>query len=368
MARITLYSTLLLLGIILSQFVDMLPLQGILRLASLALLAYIMIEVGLELQVDKSNLKGYGKDYLVAMTAAAFPWIFCSLYFWLFFESDLPQAAIIGRFAAPTSAGILFSMLGAAGLASTWVFKKARILAIFDDLDTVLLMIPLQMLYLGFEARSLVLIGILGALLYLAWRYLHVIRLPTGRLYLVLYAALLTAGLELFDNATHLNLEILLPAFVLGCLLKNPHSNEDPTFLAPQASGDKLFDSTLKGAYMLLVGCSLPKIAFSKMALSSLALHVLAITLLANLGKLYPLFYYKKEASLCKRAALSIALWPRGEVGAGILLLSMKYSLLPTVIEVAELSLSLNLILTGLFIYCVVLLLKKESNLARKIL
>lgn len=362
MAKITFYSALLLLGVILSQCIDMLPFQGGLRPASLALLAYIMIEVGLELHIDKSNLKGYGKDYLVAMTAAAFPWIFCSLYFWVFFESDLPQAALIGRFAAPTSAGVLFSMLAAAGLASTWLFKKARILAIFDDLDTVLLMIPLQIIYFGFEARSLVLMGILGALLYLAWRYLHVIRLPTARLYLVLYAIVLTASIEFLEHATQLHLEILLPAFVLGCLLKNPHSDHDTTFLAPQTPGDKLFDSTLKGIYMLLVGCSLPPIIFSRMTLSSLALHVLAITLLANLGKLYPLFYYKKEASLRARAALGIALWPRGEVGAGVLLLSMKYSLPHAVMEVAELSLSLNLILTGLFIYCVVLLLKKENN------
>ena len=27
---------------------------------------------------------------------------------------------------------------------ATWLFRKARILAIFDDLDTVLLMIPLR--------------------------------------------------------------------------------------------------------------------------------------------------------------------------------------------------------------------------------
>lgn len=30
-------------------------------------------------------------------------------------------------------------MLAAAGLAATWLYRKARILAIFDDLDAVLL-------------------------------------------------------------------------------------------------------------------------------------------------------------------------------------------------------------------------------------
>jgi hypothetical protein len=37
----------------------------------------------------------------------------------------------------------------AAGLGATWLFRKARILAIFEDLDTVLLMIPLKILMVG---------------------------------------------------------------------------------------------------------------------------------------------------------------------------------------------------------------------------
>ena len=48
------------------------------------------------------------------------------------------ETMLAGRFAAPTSAGILISMLAAAGLGSTWLVRKARILVIFDDLDTVL--------------------------------------------------------------------------------------------------------------------------------------------------------------------------------------------------------------------------------------
>ena len=88
-----------------------------------------MIEVGLEFSINKNKLSEYGKDYLVAMTAATFPWIFCAIYFWGCFDLQLPQAALIARFAAPTSAGVLFTMLAAAGLASTWVFKKVRVLA-----------------------------------------------------------------------------------------------------------------------------------------------------------------------------------------------------------------------------------------------
>ena len=49
---------------------------------------------------------------------------------------------LLSRFAAPTSAGILFTMLAAAGLRREWIYKKTQVLAIFDDLDTILLMIP----------------------------------------------------------------------------------------------------------------------------------------------------------------------------------------------------------------------------------
>ena len=44
-------------------------------------LAFIMINVGREFEIDKSNVKVYVKDYLVAMLAAALPWIFIALYY-----------------------------------------------------------------------------------------------------------------------------------------------------------------------------------------------------------------------------------------------------------------------------------------------
>lgn len=122
------------------------------KLLTMACLSFIMVHVGYEFDIDKSALRTYGWDYVVAATAAALPWIFSAAYFvfallpaesW----SSWPAwkgALLIGRFASPTSAGVLFAMLAAAGLAGTWVFRKARILAIFDDIDTILFMVPLK--------------------------------------------------------------------------------------------------------------------------------------------------------------------------------------------------------------------------------
>jgi Kef-type K+ transport system membrane component KefB len=84
-----------------------------------------------------------------------------------------------------------------------------------------------------------------------------------------------------------------------------------------------------------------------------MALHVLIITLLANLGKMFPAFCYRREATLRERLALSVAMFPRGEVGAGVLVISIGYGLGGPALTVAVLSLSLNLLCTGAFILIV---------------
>ena len=48
----------------------------VVSVVTMTLLSFIMIGVGCEFVIDKTNLKSYGKDYLVAMTAAGFPWLF----------------------------------------------------------------------------------------------------------------------------------------------------------------------------------------------------------------------------------------------------------------------------------------------------
>ncbi|MBD3163427.1 MAG: sodium:proton antiporter, partial [Candidatus Eisenbacteria bacterium] len=155
MQKVFLLSVLLLLGLIGSQTLPGMVGPGyatigdVVRVLTMAALSFIMIRVGYEFDIDKSNVRQYGWDYVVAFTAASFPWILVTFYFVFVllpadFWGDLTawkETLLAGRFAAPTSAGVLFSMLAAAGLGATWLFRKARILAIFDDLDTVLLMI-----------------------------------------------------------------------------------------------------------------------------------------------------------------------------------------------------------------------------------
>jgi len=87
-----------------------------------------------------------------------------------------------------------------------------------------------------------------------------------------------------------------------------------------------------------------------------IAWHGLFITGLANLGKMVPAVCYRREAHWKERLALAIAMWPRGEVSAGVLVLSFSYGFggpLMPIIMIATLSLALNLLLTGVFILLV---------------
>ena len=83
MQKIILFSSLLLLGLFSSQFLPGAVGPGyesfssVVKLLTMFGLSFIMIHVGYEFELDKSNLKAYGWDYVVAATAAAFPWIFC---------------------------------------------------------------------------------------------------------------------------------------------------------------------------------------------------------------------------------------------------------------------------------------------------
>lgn len=199
-------------------------------------LSFIMINVGYEFTIDKAALSDYMWDYLIAMTAAGFPWVFVGVWFALLFQDSLKfdDALLIARFAAPTSAGILFSMLEGAGLKDTWVFQKARILAIFDDLDTILLMVPLKVVMIGFKFEMLITVLVIIVLLLLNWFLLHKLKLPHAWYWTFLYAGVIAAicksiylGTEEVDGMEAIHMEVLLPAFVWGCLIDTPCAREE---------------------------------------------------------------------------------------------------------------------------------------------
>lgn len=380
MHKVLLYSMLLIAGLVGSQFLPAdahAPSREVVKLLTTFCLAFIMIGVGHEFDIDKKHPRQYLRDYVVAMTAAAFPWLFCAVYFvatmWpggSFTDADAWRDALLtARFSSPTSAGLLFAMLAAAGLSATWMFRKARLLAIFDDLDTVLLMIPLQMMVVGPRWQLGIVVAAMGILLWLAWRYLHQWNLPVTWKWMLAYSAILTAVTELIylgssalDPQVPIHFEVLLPAFVFGCVLSRGHPPEGDVESELEGEHAMKFgehraeelraETIIASAFMVLVGLSMPALgaAGELPGWGTIALHVLAITLLSNLGKMVPAMVYRTEAHWKERLALAVGMFPRGEVGAGVLVVSLSYGLADLPITVALLSLALNLVMTGLFI------------------
>lgn len=391
MRKILLYTLLLLAGLTLSQVYPLLlgdlaePAHTYIKMATMFCLAFIMIHVGFECHLNKSKLPEYGWDYLVAMTAAAFPWILAALYFVfilmppdMWFNGQLWQESLLGaRFAAPTSAGILFSMLAAAGLSSTWVFHKARILAIFDDIDTVLLLIPLQMVIIGIKLELLFVIGFMLLLVWLAYRFNNSIELPSAWYWLVTYAIIITAFSEIVlfiskevVHITPLHLEVLLPAFALGSMMRPPHAETKTEHeeTLEQKEEEHIAHKIITASFMLLVGASMPFIlnlditSASSLPWYMILFHVLMLTITINIGKMFVALCYRKEAHWKERLAVAVAMFPRGEVGAGVLLISLSYGISELAFTIAMLCLVLNLVLTGFFIWIVQKLIKSAEK------
>jgi Kef-type K+ transport system membrane component KefB len=376
MGRIIIYSLLLVAGMGLSQLAFIQSFSPAITTLTMIFLAYIMIEVGMEFDIDKSRLSAYTVDYGIAMGAAALPWLSAAIYFWWFFGLGFKEALLVGRFASPTSAGILFTMLAAAGLAATWVYKKARVLAIFDDLDTVLLMIPLKMMLVGFAPKLLILV--LAVILFLAAAYfcIHWLSIPTSNGWIAIYALLVWSVTYAFDYATDLHLEVLVPAFALGCVIKSDHLHGSAEYAgsrtrsaADEPVGQALLDWGIKSGFMLLAGMALPPIQLGGMGIVAVIAHVILITIVSNIGKCVPVAAYRNEATQRERLALSIGMFPRGEVGIGVLLVSVEVFRQQNMLDLAAvqqsmtigaLSLALNLAITGVFIMVVIKLLGKE--------
>jgi len=353
---VILFSFLLLIGIAAGQLLDLAFLHQALSFLTAACLAYIMMEVRLDFSVEKRSIRSYGWDFAIASMAAILPALLWLVYFIAQTQSPVKAALLAGLSSAPTSAGVLFAMLGAAGLGATWVFKKARVLAVLDDLVALMLLTPLEIIIHGFEWRALAAIAFIVLFLWASFKWQNALKLPLAKEWFVLYALILTSVIFLIRSTTNIHLEVLIPAFMWGCLVKG-HGQETPV----EAQGTVL-DTLIKCVFMFLVGLSFPKIVLGQISWTTTMLHVLALTILANLGKMALVFCYAKEASFKERLALGVAMFPRGEVGAAVLLIGIGYGLAGYENTLAVLSLAFNLILTGVFIWIVISLLTKETK------
>lgn len=367
MTKIIIYSLLLVCGVIYAQIFGDIDSQWV-KILMMFCMSFIMIHVGYEYEMNKRWSREIAIDYFIAWLTATIPWILCAAYFlWILKIDSWQDALLISRFASPTSTAILLSMLGSVGLGATWLFRKARTLSIFDDLYAIILMIPLKIIAFGTKWQLFVIGLVIAALLWCGWRNFRKLRIPVSWPWVMFYSFLITAFFEtihLVNNGVGdllpVNLEIFLPAFIMGCVLARP-KGQDPHLddarighlEGPEDSNDQFVSGVITAVFMFLVGLSMPAIPLDQIGWGIISLHVFMITVLSNFGKMTPLFFYKKEASFKERLALSIAMFPRGEAGGRNLVKSIGYGASGLALNVAVISLTLNLLLTGLFITAV---------------
>ena len=379
MRKVLSFSAFLMAGLFVSQYLPVWAggnynaVKAVSNVLLYVCLSFIMINVGREFEVDKSRWQTYAKDYGVAMATAAMPWFLIAIYYvfvllppeyWNSWEA-WKENLLLSRFAAPTSAGILFTMLAAIGLKTSWVYKKIQVLAIFDDLDTILLMIPLQIMMIGLRWQLLVIVFIVFLLLSFGWKQLGKYDWRQDWKAILVYSAVVFACTQavyliskhLYGEAGSIHIEVLLPAFVLGMVMK--HKEHD-------TPAERKVSTGISFLFMFLVGMSMPRFLGVNFAEASLGqhsvtgsqemmswgmimLHVLIVSLLSNIGKLFPVFFYK-DRKFSERLALSIGMFTRGEVGAGVIFIALGYSLGGPALIISVLTIVLNLILTGIFV------------------
>lgn len=379
MKKVLLFSFFLMGGLVVSQ---MLPewagtnyslVKNISNTFLFVCLAFIMINVGREFEIDKSRWKSYTEDYFIAMATAAFPWIMVALYYMFVLLPSMywgswdawKENLLLSRFAAPTSAGILFTMLAAAGLKASWVYKKVQVLAIFDDLDTILLMIPLQIMMIGLRWQLGVIILVVALLLMAGWKKMGSYNVRQDWKAILLYAVVTFAITQIvylvskyfYGEEGSIHIEVLLPAFVVGMVMQHKHID---------TKVEHRVADLISYLFMFLVGVSMPVfigIDFAGEAVGSatitgsqpmmswpvLIMHVVVVSFLSNIGKLFPLFFYRDRMKR-ERLALSIGMFTRGEVGAGVIFIALGYNLGGPALIISVLTIVFNLILTGIFV------------------
>ena len=210
-----------------------------------------------------------------------------------------------------------------------------------------------------------VILVVVVLLLWIGWKKMSSYSLRSDWKSLLLYSVLVYGATyviyiltdHFFGEEGSVHIEVLLPAFVLGMVMKHGHGS---------SKADDRAATFISLLFMLLVGMSMPLIHMEEapqqsnsviaslpmLSWGSIALHVVMVSLLSNIGKLTPMLFYR-DRSLKERLALSVGMFTRGEVGAGVIFIALGYHIGGPILLISVLTLVLNLILTGGFVLIV---------------
>jgi hypothetical protein len=147
---------------------------------------------------------------------------------------------------------------------------------------------------------------------------------------------------------------------------------EDTTCLAAPHEQSEKVAGWVSMVFMLLVGLSMPGLGgddddnSEAMGIGQYILHIAAVSGLMVLGKMFPVFCYRSEADIFTRLALSLGMCPRGEVGAGVIVISLALGVKGNAVPVAVCCLALNIAVSGLFILAATKLVNRSEPKLRR--
>jgi len=395
--KILVYSFLMCVGLAISQFIPQAEDDEFgfyVRLPAGIALSYIIVHVGLDFEIVKWRLPTYALDFFVATSAALVPLLVVFGYLkYVCGSHSLPhawyveeplgtsQGLLLSVFSAPTSAGMLISMMEAADLKHTWVFKKASMLAILDDIDSLVFIAFMRILAIGgsqIDLRHFGPVIVTVGLLTIAWFNIHKFVIPHSWPWVLMYAFILGTGFWIIEGLTrefpHCNfifvVAVLIPSFTLGCVTYDPKMETSQSykhieielteeFIERQEYIDShapCMETFMGCAFMFFVGLSMPSLnSLGSMSHSAVIFHVVAINILMLLGKLIICFFYSNETSKTQRIALGLAMCPRGEIGASVIIITiqtLKGKIDDAYLGVVVLSVIMNLVTScGLIVY-----------------
>merc|ERR1712206_35423 len=206
----------------------------------------------------------------------------------------------------------------------------------------------------------------------------HKFVIPHSWPWVLMYAFIIGTALWLLEGLTRefshctwiFVIAVLIPSFTLGCITYDPKMETSQSykhieielteeFIERQEYIDShapCMETFMGCAFMFFVGLSMPSLtALNGLTTSAVIVHVGALNILMLLGKMVIYFFYSNETNKTMRLALSLAMCPRGEIGASVIIITIQTlsgKINPAYLGIVVWTVIMNLVLScGLIVY-----------------
>jgi len=295
-------------------------------------------------------------------------------------ELGVSQGLLLSVFSAPTSAGMLISMMEAADLKNTWLFKKASMLAILDDIDALVFIAFMRILAIGsgYDLRHFGPVIVTVGLLTIAWFNMHKFVIPHSWPWVLLYAILIGTGLWLWEGLTReykdctyiFVIAVLIPSFTLGCITYDPKMETSQSYkhieieLTEEFIERQEYIDSHAPCMETFMGCAFMFFCWIKYANSdrtswdgndSCDISCDCDPNPHDGRQTGNMFIHGNETNTKDRYALGLAMVPRGEIGASVIIITLqtlKGRINDAYLGIVVLSVIANLVLScGFIVY-----------------